>query len=87
LLLASQTVETVRLLLNQRVDLVLLTEADLMLLCLQPQLDCAQLERVHRLAALRTGLYATFSQSTPDALVDRVRRSFDSLKAEGRLKQ
>jgi len=86
LLLASQSVETVRHLLNQRVDLVLLTEADWMVLCRQPQLDCAQLEKVHRLAELHTGLYAAFSQSTPDALVQRVRRAFDSLKAEGKLK-
>jgi hypothetical protein len=68
------------------VDLVLLTETDLPGLCRQPQLDCAQLERVHRLSELHTGLYAAFSQSTPDELVDRVRHAFASLKAEGKLK-
>ncbi|MEJ6001448.1 substrate-binding periplasmic protein [Paucibacter soli] len=86
LLLAAQSAETVRHLLNQRVDLVLLTETDLMLLCRQSQLDCAQLQKLHRLAELRTPLYAAFSRSTPDELVQRVRRAFDSLKAEGKLK-
>lgn len=74
-------------LLNQQVQLVPMPESDAAMLCKEAQVDCALLEKVHTLAGLGTGLYMAYSPSTDDKTVARTRSAFDSLKAEGKVKQ
>ncbi|MFY7866361.1 substrate-binding periplasmic protein [Roseateles sp.] len=86
LLVESRLADNLRQLLGGRVDLVALTEADYVNLCKHEFAECAQLERVYRLEDLSTSLQAAFSVSTPDEVVERVRQSFDKLKARGKIK-
>lgn len=86
LLVEPLSIDNFRQLLSQRVDLVLMTEADVNSYCKLLSVDCAQVERVHRLEELSSSLYAAFSLSTADETVERVRRGFDKVKASGKAK-
>jgi polar amino acid transport system substrate-binding protein len=72
-----------RMLLNRQVQLVPMPENDAIMLCAEARIDCADLERVHTLDALTTGLYMAYSRATADDTVTRSRAALDSLKAEG----
>ncbi len=86
LLLESQSVDNFRQLLSQRVDLVVMTETDVLSYCKQLNVDCGQVERIYRLDELSNALYAAFSLNTPDETVERVRRGFEKVKASGKAK-
>ncbi|MCV2351534.1 substrate-binding periplasmic protein [Paucibacter sp. Y2R2-4] len=86
LLVEPQSLDNFRQLLSQRVDLVVMTETDVNSYCKQLSVDCAQVERVHRIEELSSTLYAAFSLSTPDETVERVRRGFEKVKASGKAK-
>jgi polar amino acid transport system substrate-binding protein len=76
-----------RKLLNQQVQLVPMPESDAVMLCREANVDFASLEQVYTLDTLTTGLYMAYSQSTSDDIVARTRGAFDSLEAEGVVKQ
>jgi polar amino acid transport system substrate-binding protein len=62
-------------------------ESDVVMLCREAKVDFAGLEQVYTLDTMATGLYMAYSQSTSDDIVVRTRAAFDSLKAEGVVKQ
>lgn len=74
-------------LVNQQVELLPMPVNDVAMLCKEIQIDCATLEKVYTLDELATGLYMAYSRATDDETVARTRAAFDSLKAEGILKQ
>lgn len=77
--------ENFRKLLAGRVDLIPLNSMVAAGLCEKYRFDCAALSRVLTLDELSVGLYMAFSQATEDAMVARLKRAYDSLKAEGAL--
>ncbi|WP_442892030.1 substrate-binding periplasmic protein [Denitromonas sp.] len=72
-------------LLAGRVDLVPLPRGDAARLCRKFGIDCATLTPVLALDALTVDLYMAFSPSTDEAVVERLRRAYAALKAEGHL--
>lgn len=87
LVVSAETADSFRKLLNRQVDLLPLTRAEAASLCRQSGTDCGRLERVLTLHELSTSLYMAYSAATPDATVDRTRRAFAQVKAEGGLKR
>jgi polar amino acid transport system substrate-binding protein len=87
LVVSGLNIDNFRKLLNQQVQLVPMPESDAVMLCQEAKVDFASLEQVYTLDTLTTGLYMAYSQSTSDDIVARTRAAFDSLKAEGVVKQ
>ncbi len=73
--------------LNGQIDLVVLADLDQGPACAGMALDCSQLTRALKLDALSTGLYAAYSLSTPDAVVQRTKAGFAKVKADGNLQR
>jgi len=87
LVISAQSGDNFRKLLSGQVDLVPLTTDDASSLCKETGFDCAGLERVMTLDEASTGLYMAYSRATPDAVVQRTRRAFEQIKAEGQVKR
>jgi polar amino acid transport system substrate-binding protein len=87
LVVSGLNIDNFRKLLNQQVQLVPMPESDVVMLCREAKVDFAGLEQVYTLDTMATGLYMAYSQSTSDDIVVRTRAAFDSLKAEGVVKQ
>ena len=87
LVVSSESIDSFRKLLNRQVDLLPLTSSETTSLCRQTGTDCSRLERVLTLNELSTSLYMAYSAATPDATVERTRRAFAQVKAEGGLKR
>jgi polar amino acid transport system substrate-binding protein len=87
LVVSAQNIDNFRKLLARQIQLIPLPAADAAQLCREAQFDCARLEKVLTLDELSTGLYMAFSNGTDDAVVQRVRQSFDGLKAEGMVRR
>jgi polar amino acid transport system substrate-binding protein len=87
LVVSGLNIDNFRKLLNQQVQLVPMPESDAVMLCQEAKVDFADLEQVYTLDTMATGLYMAYSQSTSDDIVARTRAAFDSLRAEGVVKQ
>lgn len=77
--------ESFRQLLAGRVDLVPLVRSDAEQLCVKHRIDCNMLTRVLTLDELSVGLYMAFSRTTDEPVVERLRRAYLALEAEGAL--
>jgi polar amino acid transport system substrate-binding protein len=87
LVVSSQPLDNFRKLVNGQVDLVPLTAGEVPSLCKEAAVDCAQLERVLTLHEASTGLYMAYSRPTPPEVVERTRKAFEQLQAEGTVKR
>jgi polar amino acid transport system substrate-binding protein len=87
LVVSAESVDSFRKLLNRQVDLLPLTRSEAASLCRQTGTDCGRLEVVLPLDELATSLHMAYSAATPDATVERTRRAFAQIKAEGGLKR
>ena len=87
LVVSSQPLDNFRKLVNGQVDLVPLTAGEVPSLCKEAAVDCAQLERVLTLHEASTGLYMAYSRPTPPEVVERTRKAFEQLQAEGAVKR
>lgn len=87
LVVAGQPAEIFQRLLAGQVDLVPLPEVDAAALCRQAGLPASTLERVHRLEGLSHSLQMAYSLATPLEVVERTRRAFAELKAEGQVQR
>lgn len=83
LVVSAQPIDNFRKLLSGQVDMVPLTADDATMLCKETKSDCANLDRVLTLTEASAGLYMAYSPSTPQATVERTRKAFEQLKAEG----
>lgn len=87
LVVSAQPLDNFRKLVSGQVDLVPLTAAEVPSLCKEAAVDCAQLERVLTLHEASTGLYMAYSRPTPPEVVERTRKAFEQLQAEGTVKR
>lgn len=87
LVVSAQNMDNFRKLINRKVQLIPLPENDALQLCRDTGFDCNQLEKVHTLDELTAALYMAYSPSTDDTTVERTRKAFDELKAEGRVRE
>lgn len=87
LVVSAESIDNFRKLLNRQVDMVPLTSGDAASLCRQAAFDCDRLEQVLTLTELSASLQMAYSVSTPDDIVERTRRAFAQVKAEGALKK
>ena len=87
LVVSAQPLDNFRKLVNGQVDLVPLTAGEVPSLCKEAAVDCAQLERVLTLHEASTGLYMAYSRPTPPEVVERTRKAFEQLQAEGTVKR
>lgn len=83
LVVSAQSIDNFNKLLHHQVDLVPLTQDDASSLCVQAQVDCADLTRVLTLDEASTGLYMAYSKSTSDDIVRKTQAAFDKLKQTG----
>lgn len=83
LVLSARNSDSVRMLLDGRVDLLPLPETDMERFCREAGVDPARLQRVLTLDEMSTGIYMAFSRGTDDAIVARARAAFDQLKQDG----
>lgn len=83
LVVSAQPSDNFRKLVSGQVDMVPLTAGETLPLCKEAAFDCAQLERVLTLDEASTGLYMAYSRQTPPEVVERTRKAFEQLKAEG----
>ncbi|TWI54801.1 polar amino acid transport system substrate-binding protein [Pseudomonas duriflava] len=70
-------------LLNNQIQLVPMTDGDAAAECEQSRFDCSQLEKLLTLDRMNAPLYIAYSLQTPDETVERTRKAFLQLKAEG----
>lgn len=87
LVVSAQPLDNFRKLVNGQVDLVPLTAGEVEPLCKEAAVDCAQLERVLTLHEASTGLYMAYSRPTPPEVVERTRKAFAQLQADGTVKR
>ena len=87
LVVSGQNSDNFSKLLNGQVQLLVLPENDAVVLCQDAHFSCDGLQRLAPLDSLSTPLYMAFSVATPDATVDRARRAFETVKAEGGLRK
>jgi polar amino acid transport system substrate-binding protein len=87
LVVSAQPLDNFRKLVNGQVDLVPLTAGEAPSLCKEAAVDCSQLERVLTLHEASTGLYMAYSLPTPPEVVERTRKAFEQLQAEGTVKR
>lgn len=87
LVVAGQPGEVLQRLLAGQIDLVPLPEVDAVALCRQAGLPASTLERVHRVEGLSHSLQMAYSLATPLEVVERTRRAFADLKAEGQVQR
>ena len=83
LVVSAQNLENFRKLLNGQVDLVPLPERDAVALCREARFDCKGIEKALTLDALGMDLYLAYSKATPANVVERTRKAFHVLKADG----
>ncbi|MBI3101348.1 MAG: transporter substrate-binding domain-containing protein [Burkholderiales bacterium] len=87
LVVSAQPLDNFRKLVSGQVDLVPLTAREVQPLCKEAAVDCTQLERVLTLHEASTGLYMAYSRQTPPEVVERTRKAFAQLQAEGTVKR
>jgi polar amino acid transport system substrate-binding protein len=87
LVVSAHNIDNFRKLLNRQIHLIPLPEVDAADLCRETRFDCTRLQRVLTLDELTTGLYMAYSHSTPDAVVERTRAAFETLKAQGEVRK
>ena len=80
---SAENIDNFKKLISRQIQLIPLPENDAARLCEEAHFDCSQLEKVYTLDEVATGLYMAFSNATPDAVVDRVKASFQKLKLDG----
>lgn len=87
LVVSGQISDNFSKLLSGQVQLLVLPENDALMLCQESHFDCDKLQKLVPLEGLATPLYMAFSTATPDATVERARRAFEAVKAEGGLRK
>lgn len=87
LVLSARWNDNLARVLNGQIDLMVLADLDLGPTCAGMALDCSPLTRALKLDALSTGLYVAYSNSTPDAVVQRTRAGFAKVKADGNIER
>lgn len=85
LAVAAQNTDNIKLLFNEQIELLPLSEIDARRLCQVTGFDFNALERVITLDDLITGLYLAYSHGTDDSIVERTRQSFERLRSNGKL--
>lgn len=83
LVVSARNSDSVRMLLDGRVQLLPLPDTDMVRFSREANIDPAALEKVHTLGELTTGIYMAYSLGTPEQTVARTRQAFEQLKGEG----
>ncbi|WP_374676194.1 substrate-binding periplasmic protein [Ideonella sp.] len=83
LVISARNSDSLRMLLDRRVDLLPLPETDMERFCREAGVDPARLQRVLTLDEMSTGIYMAFSRGTDDAVVARARAAFEQLRQDG----
>jgi polar amino acid transport system substrate-binding protein len=83
LVLSAGIEENFQKLLNEKVQLIPMTEGSVAHECARQQFDCTKLERVEALGFMEAKLYMAYSVSTDDAVVEKTRAAFKQLEQEG----
>jgi polar amino acid transport system substrate-binding protein len=83
LVVSARNSDSVRMLLDGRVQLLPLPDIDMQRFCREANIDPSALEKVLTLNEMTTGIYMAYSRGTPDDTVTRTRAAFDQLKGEG----
>lgn len=83
LVVSARNSDSVRMLLDGRVQLLPLPETDMVRFCREANIEPGALEKVLTLNEMTTGIYMAYSRGTPDETVARTRTAFDQLKSEG----
>ncbi|MEO8119791.1 MAG: transporter substrate-binding domain-containing protein [Rhodoferax sp.] len=86
LVVSAQQVDNFRKLLSGQVDIVPLPDDDAASLCKETNFSCENLEKIYTLDGMSTGLYMAYSNSTPDAVVQRTKDAFEKIRAAGIVK-
>ncbi len=86
LVVSAQQVDNFRKLLNGQVDIVPMPDDDAASLCKETHFSCENLEKIYTLDEMSTGLYMAYSNSTPDAIVERTKSAFEKIRAAGVVK-
>jgi polar amino acid transport system substrate-binding protein len=83
LVVSARNSDSVRMLLDGRVQLLPLPETDMVRFCREANIEPGALEKVLTLNEMTTGIYMAYSRGTLDETVARTRAAFDQLKSEG----
>jgi polar amino acid transport system substrate-binding protein len=83
LVVSARNSDSLRMLLDRKVQLLPLPESDVARFCKEAQVDPSALQKVLTLDEMTTGIYMAYSRSTPDEVVNRTRAAFDKLKSDG----
>ena len=86
LVVSAQSVDNFRKLLSGQVDIVPLPDDDAASLCKETNVSCETLQKIYTLDEMSTGLYMAYSNSTPDAVVQRTKDAFEKIRATGIVK-
>lgn len=87
LVVSAQQEDNFSKLLSGQVDLVPLPDDDALFLCKETHFSCENLEKTITLDEMSTGLYMAYSNSTPDAIVERTQVAFEKLRTAGIVKK
>jgi polar amino acid transport system substrate-binding protein len=83
LVVSARNADSLRMLLDGKVQLLPLPENDVIRFCKEARVDPASLEKVLTLNEMTTGIYMAYSRNTPDETVSRTRAAFDKLRTDG----
>jgi polar amino acid transport system substrate-binding protein len=83
LAVSARNGDSLRMLLDGKVQLLPLPENDVARFCKEAHVDPSALEKVFTLSEMTTGIYMAFSLGTADDTVARAHAAFDKLKADG----
>lgn len=87
LVVSAQQGDNFSKLLTGQVDLVPLPDDDALTLCQETHFSCENLEKTIALDEMSSGLYMAYSNSTPDAIVERTQVAFEKLRTAGTVKK
>jgi polar amino acid transport system substrate-binding protein len=87
MVLSANNADNFQKLINRNVQIIAMTERDVILLCEESHIDSATIQNVYSLDGLSAEVYFAYSASTSDAIVSQTRESFEQLRAEGVVKQ
>jgi polar amino acid transport system substrate-binding protein len=80
---SARNPDSLKMLLDRRVQLVPLAANDMLRYCKEAGVDPNALEKVLTLNEMTTGIYMAYSLATSDDIVNRTREAFEQVKAEG----
>ncbi|WP_114972935.1 substrate-binding periplasmic protein [Rhodoferax ferrireducens] len=86
LVVSAQPADNFRKLLSGQVDIVPLPDDDAASMCKETNFSCENLQKIFTLDEMSTGLYMAYSNSTPDAVVQRTKDAFEKIRAAGIVK-